>query len=99
MVDHLDVGEFRVLAISGGAPYAYATAWSMPERVRAIAIVSGAPPIVDLSDQNGLLPLYRWMLALYRRRPELLRRFFYAARPFASLRLPVRFRPMLLKLL
>jgi pimeloyl-ACP methyl ester carboxylesterase len=99
LVDHLGIGEFRMLAISGGAPYAYATAWSMPERVRAIAIVSGAPPIVDLSDENGLLPLYRWMLALYRKRPELLRRLFYAARPFASVRLPVRFRPMLLKLL
>src|SRR5438132_12075346 len=26
LVDHLCVGEFRILAISGGAPYAYATA-------------------------------------------------------------------------
>src|SRR5260370_2073133 len=39
LVDSLHIGEFRVLAISGGAPYAYATARAMPERVRAIAIV------------------------------------------------------------
>jgi pimeloyl-ACP methyl ester carboxylesterase len=99
IVDHLGISEFRMLAISGGAPYAYATAWSMPERVRAIAVVSGAPPIVDLADQNGLLPLYRWMLTLHQKRPELLRKLFYAARPLASIRLPIRFRPMLLKLL
>src|SRR6266566_5446122 len=37
IVDHLDIGEFRMLAISGGAPYAYATAVAMPGRVRGIA--------------------------------------------------------------
>ncbi len=99
MVDHLDVGEFRVLAISGGAPYAYATARAMPERVRAVAIVSGAIPIVDLPGREGLLPLYRWMLVLYQKRPQLLRKLFYLARPILSLRLPVRLRPLLLKLL
>ena len=30
LVDGLDIGEFRVLAVSGGAPYAYATARAMP---------------------------------------------------------------------
>src|SRR5436309_12512831 len=39
LVDHLDIGEFRMLAISGGAPYAYATAVALAERVRAIAVV------------------------------------------------------------
>jgi pimeloyl-ACP methyl ester carboxylesterase len=99
LVDHLGIGEFRMLAISGGAPYVYATARAMPERVRSIAIVSGAPPIADLADREGLLPLYRWMLALYRTRPRLLRTLFYLARPIASLRPPVRCRPLLLKLL
>jgi pimeloyl-ACP methyl ester carboxylesterase len=99
LVDSLDIGEFRVLAVSGGAPYAYATARTMSERVRAIAIVSGAIPIVDLPGREGLLPLYRWMLALYRTRPQLLRKLFYVARPILSLRLPVRLRPLLLKLL
>jgi pimeloyl-ACP methyl ester carboxylesterase len=99
LIDALGMPEFRILAISGGAPYAYATAWQMPERVRAIAIVSGAPPIVDLADESGLLRLYRWMLVLYRKHPQLLRAMFYLARPIASLRPPVRFRPLLLKLL
>src|SRR6185437_14267778 len=58
LVDHLEVGEFRMLAISGGAPYAYATAIAIPERVRAISIVGGVIPFADLTDFKGLLPLY-----------------------------------------
>lgn len=99
IVDRLGIGEFRMLAISGGAPYAYAAAVAIPDRVQAIAIVGGAPAIAELSDVEALLPLYRWMLALYRTRPQLLRRLFYLARPVLSLRPPVRLRPLLLKML
>jgi pimeloyl-ACP methyl ester carboxylesterase len=99
IADHLAIRDFRMLAISGGAPYAYATAAAMPDRLRTIAIVAGAPPITEVSDTNALLPLYRWMLALYRTRPRLLRRLFYLARPVLSLRPPVRLRPLVLKML
>jgi len=99
IVEHLGVREFRMLAISGGAPYAYATAVAMPQRVRAIAIVGGAPPMEELVNADGLLPLYRCMLALYRIRPRLLRRLFHLARPVLSLRPPIRLRPLLLKIL
>ena len=99
LVNHLDIGEFRMLAISGGAPYAYATALAMPERVRAVAIVGGVIPFAELKDDKGLLPLYRWLLTLYRNRPQLLRRSFHVARLFLSLRPPVRLRPLVLKML
>jgi pimeloyl-ACP methyl ester carboxylesterase len=99
ITEHLGVREFRMLAISGGAPYAYATAVAMPQRVRSIAIVGGAPPMAELVNAEGLLPLYRRMLTLYRTRPRLLRRLFYLVRPVLSLRPPVRFRPLLLKML
>ena len=99
IVGHLGFCEFRILAISGGAPYAYATAIAMPERVRGIAIVGGAPPMAELVNTEGLLPLYRLMLALNRTQPRLLRRFFHLARPVLSLRAPVRLRPLLLKML
>ena len=99
LADHLQLERFHILAISGGAPYAYVSAWAMPERVRAIAVASGAPPIVELGDQSGLLKLYRWMLALHRTRPKLLRKLFYVAKPIATMPWPIRFRPMLLKLL
>jgi pimeloyl-ACP methyl ester carboxylesterase len=99
LLDHVGIGQFRMLAISGGAPYAYATAAAMPNRVRAMAIACGAIPMAELEDASGLLPLYRWMLAFYRSRPQLLRRLFCMARPILALRPPVRLRPLLLKML
>ena len=99
LVDNLGIVEFRILAISGGAPYAYATAVAMPERVRAIAVAGGVIPFAELKDFKGLLPLYRWMLAFYRNRPQLLRQLFRLAKPFLSFRAPVRLRPLLLKML
>jgi pimeloyl-ACP methyl ester carboxylesterase len=99
LVNELGLGEFRILAISGGAPYAYATAIAMPERVRAIAVVGGVIPFGELKDFEGLLPLYRWMLAFYRNRPQLLRRLFRLAQPFLALRAPIRLRPLLLRML
>ena len=91
--------QYRILAISGGAPYAYVAAWALPEQVRAIAVVSGAPPIAELSDHVHLLRLYRWLLALRVKQPRLLRAGFHLVRPFACLKPPVRFRPLLLKCL
>lgn len=95
----MDIAEFRILGISGGAPYALAAAWALPERVRAIAVASGAPPLAELTDRSGLLALYRWLLFLYPRHRELLRYSFHAVRPFLSVKVPIRFRPLLLKLL
>jgi pimeloyl-ACP methyl ester carboxylesterase len=99
LVDDLEIDDFRILAISGGAPYAYATALAMPERVRAIAIVGGVVPFVELKDFKGLLPLYRWMLQFYRNRPKLIRQMFHLVRPFLSIRTPIRLRPVLVKML
>jgi pimeloyl-ACP methyl ester carboxylesterase len=96
LLAHLGLPSVRLLAISGGAPYAYATAWAMPEQVAAIAIISGAPPIAELRDRAGLLRLYRWMLALHARRPGSMRMMFRLIRPWASVRLPLRFRPFVL---
>src|SRR5436189_2580600 len=99
LADDLELGEFRILAISGGAPYAYATAVAIPERVRAIAIVGGVIPFAELKGFKGLQPFYRWLLTFYRHRPQLLRRLFWLARPFLSFRAPIRLRPLLLKML
>jgi pimeloyl-ACP methyl ester carboxylesterase len=99
LVNDLEIGEFRILAISGGAPYAYATAIAMPERVRAIAVVGGVIPFGELKDFKGLLPLYRWMLAFYRNQPQVLRQLFRLAQPFLAFRAPIRLRPLLLKML
>ena len=99
LADRLAIDRFRILAISGGAPYAYASGWMTPERVEKIAVVSGAPPLDQLKDHDGLLPIHRRMLALRTARPGLLRALFYLARPFVALRMPIRLRPLLLKFL
>ena len=94
-VTHLSIEKFRMLAISGGAPYAYVAAWKLPEQVEAIAIASGVPPIAELRDHTGLFWLHRRMLALQGRDPELLRRLFRVARPFAAMQMSLRCRPFL----
>jgi pimeloyl-ACP methyl ester carboxylesterase len=96
---HLQIDKFKILGISGGAPYAFAAAWMIPEQIEAIAVVSGAPPIANLQDRTGLLPLHNRLLALRQSRPGLLRFLFHVARPFASVKVPIRVRPLLLKIL
>jgi pimeloyl-ACP methyl ester carboxylesterase len=100
LADFLQLEKFHVLGISGGAPYAFALGWALPERVRAIAVVSGAPAIAELSDHSGLLALYRWLMLANENLPLPLSRLgFRLARPFLSLRPPRRSRPWLLRLL
>ena len=41
LAEHLGLATFRLLGVSGGAPYAYVTAWALPDHVEAVAIVSG----------------------------------------------------------
>jgi pimeloyl-ACP methyl ester carboxylesterase len=99
LASQLRLERFRILAISGGAPYALASAWALPERVKAVAVVSGAPPIAELPDYTGLWRLHRWMLAVHARAPGLSRTLFALAKPFAATRPPLRLRRLLLKLL
>lgn len=42
LADHLDIGQFAVLAYSLGGPYALACAYAIPERLTKVGIVSGA---------------------------------------------------------
>src|SRR2546423_1274499 len=99
IADRLRIDSFRILAISGGAPYAYASGWMMPERVEKISVVSGAPPLDQLDNLDGLLPIHRRMLTLRARRPGLLKSLFYLARPLVAMRMPIRLQPLLLKFL
>jgi pimeloyl-ACP methyl ester carboxylesterase len=99
IADRLGIGRFRMLAISGGAPYAYASAWMNPERVERIAVVSGAPPLDKLNDLEGLLPIHRRMLVLREKSPRALKLLFHLARPFVAMRMPIRLRPLLLRFL
>ena len=88
IADALGCARFRVMAISGGGPYALAAAWALPERVIAAAVCCGAPPLAERADVSALLPVYRWMLRLYRRHPQVMRRYFHFVRPLATIRPP-----------
>ncbi len=99
LADKMEIDRFKIIGISGGAPYTLASAWALPERVKAVAVVSGAPPLAEMVDRSKLLRLYRWLLFFSPRHRELLRFSFRAVRPFLSIKLPIRFRPALLKLL
>jgi pimeloyl-ACP methyl ester carboxylesterase len=93
----LGVERFRILAISGGGPYALATAHALPEMIDSVAIVSGAPPLHADVDQRALLPMYRWLLSAYRTQPSLVRTLFSVARPVATIRPPAWIWPLLLR--
>lgn len=88
LVDHLGVGRFALIGVSGGAPYALACAWrasphrpaagqspalhALAGRIAAVGIVSGMGP----TDQNGWAALSRrsrLILGMARRTPWLLR--------------------------
>lgn len=97
LADQLKLDTFRILAISGGAPYAFVSAWAMPERVRAIAVVNGVPPIAELTDRTTLMPLHNRMLAMRETRPRFLKAMFHLFRPFAATRMPMRLQRWLMR--
>jgi pimeloyl-ACP methyl ester carboxylesterase len=53
LLDHLDVGRFAVVGLSGGGPYALATAFALPDRVTAAAILGGVVPNVGEDSMEG----------------------------------------------
>jgi pimeloyl-ACP methyl ester carboxylesterase len=96
--DQLGVEKFRLVGVSGGGPYALATAWAMSARVLGVAIVCGAPPIAELAERRQLMPAYRLLLGLYGKSPRAARWLFRALRPVALLPLPRALRPLALKI-
>jgi pimeloyl-ACP methyl ester carboxylesterase len=89
VADAFGAERFYVFGVSGGGPYAMVSAWAMPERVQGAAVVSGAPPLAGRKDHSHLMPVYRWLLAAYRRHPEAMRRLFRMMRPVATIRPPL----------
>ncbi|RYD77682.1 MAG: alpha/beta hydrolase [Verrucomicrobiaceae bacterium] len=98
IAQHLGIERFRVLAISGGGPYAFATAWALREQVKAACVISGAPPLPPELDHAALFAVYRLLLSVYRKQPGLLRLAFRCARPVVTRRPPQWLWPLMLKL-
>lgn len=45
LTDHLGIGKFAVVGVSGGGPFALACAWRLTGRVTAVALVATGPPV------------------------------------------------------
>lgn len=97
IADALELDRFHVLGVSGGGPYALAAAWGLPQRIPAVSVVCGAPPLAESADPSLLNPAYQWLLRTHQNRPRTLRWLFRAARPFSRVRPPGWVRPWLLR--
>jgi len=73
LTDHLGLTAFRLLAISGGSPYALACAWRHPDRVVRLGLLSVIAPLdVPGITSQASLPI-RFTFLVARRLPILLR--------------------------
>ncbi len=67
LADHLHLRRFSVVGISGGGPHAAACACVLPDRVRAVGIVSGMGPLADPGSEDEMMLLNRVTVRLARR--------------------------------
>jgi pimeloyl-ACP methyl ester carboxylesterase len=77
VADRLGLQRFHVVGVSGGAPFAVACAYALPQRVRGAALVCPVPPA------HGVDPHASGVGLLYRlgRHPVLAHRLFSTVRP------------------
>lgn len=82
VADRLGLDRFYVVGLSGGAPYAAACAYALPDRVRGVALVCPVPPAHTVGRRApGVGHLFR-----LGRHPVLARRLF------SVMRTPLRYR-------
>lgn len=74
----LGLGEFSVIGISGGTPYALATLLGLGDRVRTATILSGMGPMGLRGALRGMDRRRRLMLEVGSRHPGVARRAFQA---------------------
>jgi len=69
LADRLHLDHFAVMGISGGGPYAAATAYQLPQRVTKLALVSSVCPLTFPGVTTGMLPAVHLLFRLARRAP------------------------------
>lgn len=74
VADHLGIGRFRVLGVSGGGPYASACAALIPERLTRVTLVCSLAPLNGLASSRGMSMGNRFFLHTARQAPGLARR-------------------------
>lgn len=73
LADALGLDRVSVIGVSGGGPYALACAAAIPERLRAVGVVSGLGPAHARGAIRGMAPLNRLLFRLGRRAPWIVR--------------------------
>jgi pimeloyl-ACP methyl ester carboxylesterase len=73
LLDHLGVGRFAAIGVSGGAPYALACATTFPNRVTRVCIVSAMGPVDENEALRNFDPVRRLALRLAGRRSPFMR--------------------------
>ena len=83
VADRLGLGRFHIVGLSGGAPYAAACAYALPDRVLGTALVCPVPPA------HGIHPRAPGVGHLFRlgRHPVLAHRLFSVVRPLLRQRI------------
>jgi len=69
LADTLGIDRFRVMAVSGGGPYALACAHRIPERIRSVGIACGLGPMDVRGAGEGMVFLNRFGLFLGKKAP------------------------------
>lgn len=69
LADHLGVGHFAVLGVSGGGPHAAACARFLPERVSAAALVGGCASLAEPGSEAGMMLVNRLFARVARKAP------------------------------
>ncbi len=59
LADHLGLGPFAVIGLSGGAPFAVACAHQLPDRIVLAALVSPVGPMAEFNGPMGLSNLQK----------------------------------------
>lgn len=69
LADHLGLARFAVMGVSGGTPYALATASALPQRISRLAIVCGLGELHEADSERGMAVGARFMMRQARRSP------------------------------
>jgi pimeloyl-ACP methyl ester carboxylesterase len=69
LADSLHLEDFAVMGISGGGPYAAATAYQLPKQVTRLVLVSSVCPLTFPGATIGMLPAIHLTFRLARRAP------------------------------
>jgi len=83
-LDQCGVARCPVIGLSGGGPYALATAGAVPNRVAAVAVISGAPPLDAAADRALIMREFQVLAAVERHAPWLLRSGFRLVGPMLA---------------